>query len=365
MDLVFNTPINRVSFGQCSINLLKEAKKQGHNVFLIPIGPVDLSTASPSEEFKTWVFKCIENATLNLDPSFKCIKLWHLAIPDEHIGFKGQYDRYCHNTTFISFYELDSPTQLEQNVARHFDTVFTNEYTCEVFNNVGVKTRYVPLGFDKDSFFVTNKRYFNDDRVVFCVLGKFEMRKHHQKIISCWVKRFGNNRRYYLQCAVYNPFFNPQMNANLIAGSTGGKHYWNINPIPFIPTNAAYNDFLNSNHIVLGMSGGEGWGLPEFQSVALGKHAVVLNAHGYKSWANEENAVLVQPFNKKSAIDGVFFRPNIPINQGNIFDWNEDEFISKCEEAIERYRINPTNVKGLEIQAEFTWEKTLNGLLNN
>ncbi len=52
--------------------------------------------------------------------------------------------------------------------------------------------------------------------------------------------------------------------------------------------NSLYNDYLNSANIILGMSGGEGWGLPEFQSVALGKHAVILNATGYKDWATEK-----------------------------------------------------------------------------
>ena len=70
--------------------------------------------------------------------------------------------------------------------------------------------------------------------------------------------------------------------------------------------NEMYNDFLNSSDVVLGMSGGEGWGLPEFQSACLGKHAVLLNASAYKDWANEENAVLVEP-SGNAMYDGVFF----------------------------------------------------------
>ena len=58
--------------------------------------------------------------------------------------------------------------------------------------------------------------------------------------------------------------------------------------------NIVYNDFLNSGDIILGMSGGEGWGLPEFHSVGMGKHAVVLNAHSYKDWADEINSVLIK-----------------------------------------------------------------------
>jgi hypothetical protein len=100
--------------------------------------------------------------------------------------------------------------------------------------------------------------------------------------------------------------------------------------------NVLYNDFLNSSNIVIGMSGGEGWGLPEFQSVALGKHGVILNSSGYQDWANEKNSVMVQPNGKEDSSDGVFFRKGGAFNQGNIFTFNEDEFIAGCEEAIER-----------------------------
>ena len=51
--------------------------------------------------------------------------------------------------------------------------------------------------------------------------------------------------------------------------SCKGKEYFNINFLGMMQKNSLYNDFLNSGNIVLGMSGAEGWGLPEFQSVVL------------------------------------------------------------------------------------------------
>ena len=71
----------------------------------------------------------------------------------------------------------------------------------------------------------------------------------------------------------------------------------------FMPKNAVYNDYLNSGDIVIGMSGGEGWGLPEFHSVGLGKHAVMLNATAYKEWATSENSVLLEPSGKIEVYD--------------------------------------------------------------
>ena len=104
-----------------------------------------------------------------------------------------------------------------------------------------------------------------------------------------------------------------------------------------MPQNKVYNDYLNSADIVLGMSGGEGWGLPEFHSVGLGKHAVILNATSYKEWANTDNAVMIEPSGKTEIYDNKFFIKGAPFNQGSIFDFNEDEFIAGCEKAIENY----------------------------
>ena len=127
--------------------------------------------------------------------------------------------------------------------------------------------------------------------------------------------------------------------------------------------NSLYNDFLNSGDIILGMSGGEGWGLPEFQSTALGKHAVILNATAYKEWANESNAVLVEPNGKEDAADGIFFKKGGVFNQGEIFTFDEDEFIAGCEKAVERYKENPVNTEGLKLQEDFTYAKTVDAIM--
>jgi hypothetical protein len=128
--------------------------------------------------------------------------------------------------------------------------------------------------------------------------------------------------------------------------------------------NSVYNDFLNSADIIIGMSGGEGFALPEFQSVALGKHAVLLNAHSYQSWATGDMANWVQPTRKIPVYDGQFFVQGRPYNQGDIFDWNEDDFISACENAAKNASINRKNVAGLSLQTTFSKELFVKSILN-
>jgi hypothetical protein len=219
----------------------------------------------------------------------------------------------------------------------------------------GIEAHLLPLAFDRFNFKTLEKKYYADERIVFNVCGKLERRKHHSKIIQTWIKKFGDNPKYALQCATYNPFLNEQQNNELIRQILEGKPKpFNVQFFPMMRENLVYNDFLNSAHIVLGMSGGEGWGLPEFHSIAMGKHAVLLNAHGYKTWADDTVATMVKSNGKISAVDNIFFKQGEAFNQGQIFDWNPDDFVAACELAIAKVRKSPVNTAGLELQTKYS-----------
>jgi hypothetical protein len=96
----------------------------------------------------------------------------------------------------------------------------------------------------------------------------------------------------------------------------------------------------------------------------LGKHAIILNAHSYKEWATSDNSVLFEPNCKIPAYDGMFFHPNSLFNQGNIFDWKEEDFIDACERAINKVRINRLNTEGLKLAQQFTIKTTVDQILS-
>ena len=125
---------------------------------------------------------------------------------------------------------------------------------------------------------------------------------------SEWLKKYGDHKDYVLQCAIASPFIKEEDFKKNVNQILDGKNYFNINFLGMMQKNSLYNDFLNSGNIIIGMSGAEGWGLPEFQSVALGKHAVILNATAYKEWATEKNCVLVEPNGKEEAADECFLK---------------------------------------------------------
>lgn len=359
-------PVNGVSFGQTSVLILRtildnpEYANELLGLFLVG-NDAELNSQDQSAA-KTLIPKIkelLESGVKNYDRSLPIFKLWHL---------NGSLESYSSNPALMSFYELDEPTEVELMIAKSQNTIFTSQYTCDVFAANGVSTKYAPLAFDSYNFAVKPKRRVLQDRITFNVLGKYEKRKSHEKVIKAWIKRFGGNREYFLQCAVYNPFFpNAQeTNQRITQELTGGKHVFNVNFFGHMLQNALYNDFLNSGDIVLGMSGGEGWGLPEFHSVALGKHAVIMNAHGYKGWATKDNCVLVEPNGKTEAYDGLFFQKGAPFNQGNIFTFDEDEFIHACEVAVEKVKSsNRVNEAGLSLQTEFSKERMVKSIIES
>lgn len=355
MEFSLNIPINSVSFGQVSLAILREIYRRGLTPSLLPIGNIDISTEEDDPKFIEWINKCIARYKNSHTRDIPVIKLWHLSGGNESISKKQ---------ILISFYELDSPTQFEKNAAQGNITVFTNKYTQEVFKSHGIETHFIPLGFDSHSFNRIDKQFFDDGRITFNLCGKLERRKNQVRVIKSWVKKFGNNRKYSLQTSCYNGFISKEMNAKIIAEALENNRYFNFNNIEWMPKNKTYNEFLNSADVVIGMSSGEGWSIPEFTSIALGKHGVILNAHAHTTWANENNSVLINPLKDKiDCYDNLFFKKGMDVNQGQYFNYNEDEFIAGCEEVIKRVEKNRLNEEGLKLQQEFTYEKTVNHLL--
>ena len=349
-------PVNSVSFGQVSIAILRNIYRRGLAPCLFPIGNVDLTAQKPDNEFFLWLQSCLNKSVKLHNRKNPTIKLWHL---------NGMLDSFSEQQIGITFLETDQISDIELNVIKNQKILFvTSNFTREIMENYGANNvKYLPLGFDKDNFYKTNKTYLNSDIVCWSIWGKCEpVRKRHEKIIRSWVKKYGNDKKHMLHLNIYNCFISPEDNNKLLNNILEGKRYWNVNPLPYMKTNAEYNDSINSSNIVIGLSGGEGRDLPVYHSVGLGKHCIGLNAHAYLDYLNDENAVLVNPSSKIRAVDGMFFHEGSPWNTGNFFDWDENEFLDKCEIVLEKYKNNPINEKGLELQ-KITYDTTVDLIL--
>jgi hypothetical protein len=348
-DLIFKGPLNSLSFGNVSYNLLYAMFKKGMNVSIFPSGKIDISAFDKiSEDFKKWLEVSSNGRYKDIDKDMTTLQLWHL---------NGAENRITSKQILYTFYELNKPTDTEKSLASLQDqTVFSSSYASSQFKN----SSYSPLGFDQ-TLNKTGKSYM-PNKIHFGLMGKFEKRKHTEKIIKCWLKKYGNNYDYQLTCCITNPFFEKNQMETCISNILEGKRYGNINFLPFLPHNSQVNDFLNSIDIDLGgMSGAEGWNLPSFNATCLGKWSVVLNATSHKDWANSKNSILVEPNGREPVYDNIFFNENSHFNQGEIFTFDDDEFISAMEKAETKCKIN--NSEGEKLKTKFTYENTLDKIL--
>ena len=355
MQLTVEAPINSLSFGNVTYNILRQLWRKGVDVTWFPLGNNSDFKAFDriDKDFLEWLKFCSENANLKVSADTPSLKLWHLNGSQSRVGKKQH---------LYTFYELDEPTDAEINLAKLQDKVwFSSEYAAESFRKSGISCDVLPLGFDED-FHKTNKDYLDPSVVHFGLMGKFEKRKHTEKIIKLWLKKYGNNNKYQLSVCVANPFFKPEEMQQLLANCLGHKRYKNINFLPYLSTNSEVNEFLNSIDVDLtGLSGAEGWNLPAFNASCLGKWSIVLNETSHKDWATNKNSILVESNGTEPAYDGKFFNKGSQFNQGNIYTWDSDNVAECMDLAVSKKGQN--NTDGEKLKEDFSYSRSVDRLL--
>lgn len=353
MKFSIKAPINRTSLGQVAYNVLKQFFLMGEMPAIFPIGQIDLGVYSVDRQFAEWLNFCI-NQRYSLVDNEKTLQIWHLK-DSEHKVAKKQL--------LLSFHETDSATDVESKICSMSDVVaFSSQFSKDVFSKNSGNIEYIPLGFDPDFHEISDKEYLGDDVIHFGLIGKFEKRKNHEKILKSWVKMFGNNRKYQLTCLISNQFRNDSDVMNAIKNAFGGKFVSNVNILPFVSTNSLLNDTMNSFDIDLsGLSSAEGWGLPAFNATCLGKWSVATNYSGHKSWANKDNSILVEPDGVEEIYDDVFFFKGRHFSQGNMAHLSNDKIEAAIEESIKFAKTK--NVKGIELGKKFTYKNTAENIL--
>ncbi len=372
-NFALNLPLNSTSFGNIGFSIARACFERGLNPNIFPVmNQVDISTQKPDDKFNQWLQFNISKAGKNHSRKHPCFRIWHTNA-DSLLSLSD-------NESFLTFIETDQITEHERNILSQKKNVFvTSNYLKRVCEDYGLNNvKYLELGFDSHNFKQLDKKYYNDGRIVFSILGKYEeKRKLTKKTIQAWLSKYGVPKngsgvpKHYLHVAAYNPFLIQNVNGQVVdhnhrlfSECLNGKDYGNVQFFGWFQNNELYNDFLQSNNIVLGMGGGENLGMGEFHSVALGRHSVIHNCNGFKDWATEENSCLVKPSGKIECYDSVFFHKGNIYQQGNFFDYSTDEFIDGCERAIKRHDTNPLNSNGLELQKR-TYQKTLDTILEN
>lgn len=353
--LNLHIPLNGLSIGQTSFNILRELYRRKVQCVIFPYGNPDLSAYKLDEQFGKWIETSVNNRYKKVDRSVPTLAIWHIA----ESQFKPSNRQYL-----LSFHECDSPSDAEINIVNQQDhTFFTSSWSVDNFQTYGAaNTSFIPLGLDED-FKPSNRRLIPDDQTHWVLVGKAEARKNTEMIIRTWCAKYGGKKEHLLTLAVTNPFYKrEQMEAFYSRCFDGKPKQFNINILPHLKTNAEMNSLYNSADICLsGFSRAEGWNIPAHTCVALGKQAIVTNCTAHKDWATADNAILVEPVGMKPCYDGIFFNPGQPFNQGNFYDFTSDQLVAAMEQA-EKVARTP-NLEGLKLAETFTYKRTVDTIL--
>jgi len=350
----FEAPFNFTSIGQVSFNVFKEIVKK-EEVAFFPVGKnADPSSFKLSESEKSQVQMSFRNS-LKYDRNDKTVCIFHIKDSEKSVGREQD---------LLTFHETDRLTDYEVNVLNQKKRVLvTSKYTKEVFDSFlnGVDVVYCPLGFDSASFHRIEKQ--PTDIITFGLRGKLESRKNTLRVLCAWVKTFGGDPRYRLDCSIYNSFYPEEQQTKEITDCLPDKCLpWNVNMLPFLASNELYNKVLNNADIDLtGMSSCEGFNLPLFQSLCIGKQCIVLNAHVHKDYCNSENSILIEPNGMVDAIDNRFFVEGNIVSQGEWFDFKESDLVDAMLLAAKKGAVR--NTEGEKLQ-DWTYEKTADIILS-
>ena len=127
MKLVVEAPINSLSFGNVSVNFLREMYKKQMDIALFPIGEqADLDAYDKlDKEFVEWLQKSINSRYSILKSDVPTFKIWHI---------NGSEKRITEKQYLYTFYELDTPTDAEKSIVNlQTKTIFSSNYARKSF----------------------------------------------------------------------------------------------------------------------------------------------------------------------------------------------------------------------------------------
>ncbi len=364
--LNLNIPLNTLSLGQVSFNIMRELYRRKIQCAIFPRGGVDLSAYKIEPTFAKWIEQSVNNRYRKLDRKAPTLSVWHVN-GSEHKLSDRQY--------LFSFHETDGPTEHEVNIVnQQNETFFSSNWSVDNFKTYGAeKVSYVPLGLDED--FKSLPRQLSKDVTHWILTGKIEQRKNTQLIIETWLKRYAGNSKHFLTLCITNPFFDdPRL--ELGQQPTHNQFYngvfrcrdwmnekpFNVNVLPHLKTNEEMNQLYNSADIDLsGFSSSEGWNIGAFATTALGKWSIVTNVTAHKDWATKDNCILIEPKDMRPVYDNIFFKQGDAFSQGNIYSFTEEQLNAAMTEAEKL--AHKVNTAGLELATKFTYKRTVDEIL--
>ncbi len=355
MKFNLELPINATGLGQVGWGVAYEIFSRGLECNLFPIGQIDLRPFKEDHNFNFWLEQGIKNALKDFQ-KHPTVTIWHVNGSHKTLGAKN---------ILYTVHETSEITPVEKEVLSGYDGVcVTSTYSQKAFAAGGVEASVVPNFFDAIHFQKINRKYKQGDVITFGLFGKFEKRKHTINQIVCWANKYAGNKDFRLNAMIHNHFLDPNILNQQIHQMFGGKPVpFNINFLGWQEKNVDFNEILNQSDITLNLNGAEGFNLTNLTSLCLGKQNVALNAHAHLDYCNKKNSILVEPNGTSDISDGVFFVQGADFNQGEFYNFAQEDAHAAFDIAVQRVKGSIKNFEGEKLKDKFTVGNTVDKLL--
>ncbi len=346
MQLNLTAPINQLGYGIVGLNALLALQKLGHDVSLWPI-----HKAEPTPEHSDAV-RLAEARCGYYDPKAPSIRIWQQFNLAQHVG-KGVH-------ASVSYFERDLLYEHEANHFKNQDIVIASStWMGEVLVANGIdrtKIRYARPGVDHSVFKPAPAAQSRETR--FLCVGKWEVRKGHDKVVEAFNKAFQPGDDVRLVMLTANPFLTAEQSAvweKFYQNSRMGKQIHVIRNR--LDTQAQVAQMMADSDCGVFISRAEGWNLDLAEMLAMGKQVIATAFSAHTEFCDDTNSYLVQIDSLEDAYDGKWF-----FGHGQWASLGDSQIDQTVEHMRSVHRtkqesgmLSP-NQRGIDSMSRFTWE---------
>lgn len=347
-------PINSLGYGVAGLNMTAQLAQAGYRVALFPIGPSEVPAP-----YSPLIQDTVENAG-GYDPSATSLRIYHQNQLAEHVG-RGQRIGY-------TFFELVDLTPPERYHMQNIEKVFVaSEWAAQVVKDNGVTTpvTVVPLGVDRTIF---NEDVVRDrleiDSTTFVNVGKWEVRKGHDILLSAFCKAFKRSDKVILKLATHNPFIGKRNAEWLHKYMTSSMSSRIQIQQDRLRGQGDVARLMASADCGVFPARGEAWNLDLLEAMSCGLHCIATNYSGHTEFVTPENCRLITVGDLEPASDGLWFH-----EQGRWASLGADQEEQLINHLREVHRLkqtgglSPLNLHGVETAKKFSWEYAASKLI--
>jgi len=281
----------------------------------------------------------------------RCIEKQNTYLPNKSLRIWHQFDLAQHvGTPRIGFpiFELNNFSQREINHLKAQDVVVVcSKWAQDVLSNFNIKSTVVPLGVESAGHITKLHEPYR-----FITIGKWEIRKGHDKLVEVFNKAFTNEPVELYMCC-HNPFLAPSEQSDWEKIYKKSKLGDRIKILNWEPSRTKMNLLMSEMDCGVFLSRAEGWNMGALEMMSLGKPVIMTDYSGHSEYANRQNAKLIEIDRLELAVDGKWF-----FGQGEWAELGDRQIEQAVEYMREVYKTRPTNEKGIETAQKYTWTNT-------